>query len=177
MQLLTFLQTDNGFCRVYYKDNVKNVFCYQPSHVRGQYALYACSRDGEPSHAVGHQDFKIDCLPDSEGCSTAAEFSAWYLSTVSEHQRISAIFYPQVWVDDEAVEVDPGATTIDVTSEILRLGRVKAMALKDNDSPSDDLRLAVNSPQWVQNWPGPFRVVCSQSIRDYFSRDTVAAAS
>ncbi|MCU9529329.1 hypothetical protein [Pseudomonas mosselii] len=177
MQLLTFLQTDNSFCRVYYKDNAKNVFCYQPSHIRGQYALYACSRDGEPSHAVGHQDFKIDRLPESEGCSTAAEFSAWYLSTTSEHQRISATFYPQVWVDDEAVEVGPGATTIDVTCEVLLLGRTKALRLKDNDNPSDELRLAVNSPQWVKDWPGPFRIVCSESIRDYFSLDAVAAAS
>ncbi|MBM5458568.1 hypothetical protein H8F21_13445 [Pseudomonas sp. P66] len=177
MELLHFQQTDNGTCRVYYKDAAKKIVCYKPSHIRGQYALFACSRDGEPSHEIAHQNFKVDFLPVAEDGATAIEFTSWYLAAVGEGQRIIATFHPEVWVDDYAVEVAPGPTNIDVTSEILRMGKTKALQLIDNHHDTDELRMAVDSPQWVKEWPGPHHVSCNDSIREYFTLEAYAAAS
>jgi hypothetical protein len=39
-----------GYCRVYFKQN-RTLYCFQEG-THGQFSLYICSRDGEPSHTV-----------------------------------------------------------------------------------------------------------------------------
>lgn len=60
-----------------------------------------------------------------------------------------AIFHPQAWIHDYAVDVDPeGATEWDV-------GMVPP-DLRDNRHESDLLRFHENAPAWTRNWNGPF---------------------
>ncbi len=83
--------------------------------------------------------------------------------------RIVAEFVPQAWINDYAVEVDAeGETEWDVTDHILAMGREKALSLRDDDYPTDDLRNLPNAPRWVREWSGPFVVRVEQSIGGYF---------
>lgn len=60
-----------------------------------------------------------------------------------------AIFHPQAWINDYAVDVDAeGETEFDV-------GDVPA-GMRDNDYPSDELHAHENAPEWVKEWAGPF---------------------
>lgn len=172
MKLLTFHHIDNGNCRIYYKDSLKQQVCFQPSHIKGQFGLLACSRDGEPSHNIEVGEYIIDRFPATSDGATAVQFRTWYLASASESQRVFVTFYPEVWIGDNATVADPGETQIDVTAEILDMGMPKALKLKDNDYPSDDLRLAVEAPQWVKDWPGPHRVSCESAIQEHFTEDT-----
>ena len=62
-----------------------------------------------------------------------------------------AIFHPQAWLNDYAIEVDAlGPTTWEV-------GDVPD-DMEDDSYPSDDLRFHANAPAWVQDWSGPFWV-------------------
>lgn len=62
-----------------------------------------------------------------------------------------AIFHPQAWVNDHAIEVDPeGETEWDV-------GDV-SHDLKGSTYESDELRFHSNAPAWVREWSGPFYI-------------------
>ena len=65
---LNYDSTDTGFCRVYYR-NLRELFAYQMTQ-RGQFALFACTRDGEPSHEVDYK--QVDQLP-----RDYPEFAVW----------------------------------------------------------------------------------------------------
>ncbi|QHF00711.1 hypothetical protein LCG56_28555 (plasmid) [Pseudomonas cannabina pv. alisalensis] len=177
MKLLTLHHTDNGNCRIYFKDNAKRLVCFQPAHLKGQFSLLACSRDGEPSHNIEFSGYIIDRMPGASDGATAVQFRTWYLASASDSQRIFVMFYPEVWIQDNATLADPGETQIDVTAEILDMGMLTALKLKDNDYPSDDLRLGVETPQWVKDWPGPHRVSCECAFREHFTEDTQVNAS
>lgn len=91
------------------------------------------------------------------------------LTSVSTLPRIIARFFAEVVIDDNYVTVDPqGEDRYDVTAEVLALGRNKALAMRDNQNASDELRQAAGAPDWVQRWDGPFRIEVAESIRDYF---------
>jgi hypothetical protein len=66
---LNFDSTDTGNCRVYYR-HLRELFAYQMSHYRGRFALYACTKDGEPSHEVDYR--QVDQLP-----RDYPEFAVW----------------------------------------------------------------------------------------------------
>ncbi len=79
---------------------------------------------------------------------------------------IIATFHPQAWVNDNAISVDPeGPTEWDVTDIVMAMGREKALAMKDDDYNTDDLRTAENTPQWIKDWSGPFYIKVEESIR------------
>lgn len=85
-------------------------------------------------------------------------------------KRITARFQAQAWLNDYAIDVDPeGPTTWDVTEEIVAMGRDKALALKDNQYETDDLRFSRNAPEWVREWTGPFYICVEESIAMYFA--------
>lgn len=73
--------TDNGNCRVYYRDDAKRILCFQEES-RGKFKLYRCTRDGEPSHDIMHTFVEVDALP-TDDSSTAREFIAWAQSHIS----------------------------------------------------------------------------------------------
>lgn len=79
------------------------------------------------------------------------------LQPVEGRERIMADFRPEAWINDNAVEVDSDKPNkIDVTYEMLLMGREAAMELGSEDS--DHLLEAVRSPRWIRQWSGPFTV-------------------
>ena len=87
-----------------------------------------------------------------------------------EGRRIKAVFVPQAWVDDYAIEVDAeGETVFDVTYLVLAMGKEKALGIEDGRDSSDALIYAETAPQWIREWGGPFRVEVASDIKDYFS--------
>lgn len=52
---LTYIDADNGNCRVYYK-SAKALYCWQLAS-RDAFELLVCSRDGEPSHNANPDAF------------------------------------------------------------------------------------------------------------------------
>lgn len=58
---LKYEQTDNGYCRIYYRQQ-KSIFCFQLAS-RDNFEMLICSRDGEPSHPVDMTRYVIDRLP------------------------------------------------------------------------------------------------------------------
>ena len=73
--MLKFERTDDGFCRVYYREGRK-LRCFQ-EETRDQFTLYACSGDGEPSHETRPAVMAVDRLPNDDS-STARAFCAWW---------------------------------------------------------------------------------------------------
>lgn len=85
-------------------------------------------------------------------------------------KRIMAEFVPQAWLNDHAIAVDPaGDTMFDVTDDILKLGRERALQLRDDQHETDHLRHAATAPQWVKDWSGPFVVNVEKAIESYFT--------
>jgi hypothetical protein len=85
-------------------------------------------------------------------------------------RKIIALFQPQAWQNNNAIDVDPeGETTFDVTDEILAMGKETALKLKDNRDESDALISAKNAPHWIREWSGPFYIVVENSIAAYFA--------
>lgn len=72
-------------------------------------------------------------------------------------KRYTAIFHPQVWVNDYAIDVDPeGETEWDVTSYLAE--RFGTDVPENNSYESDELRWDPKAPAWIQEWAGPFWV-------------------
>lgn len=69
-----------------------------------------------------------------------------------------AIFHPQAWVRDYAIEVDPEGDTA------FEVGDVPE-SVEDNTYESDELRFHPNAPEWVREWHGPFWIEIVREIR------------
>lgn len=69
-----FVETDNGNCRVYYRDGQKTR-CFQEDR-RGVFTFYVCSSDGEPEYEA-KPAMGLDKLPDDDS-ATAQAFRAWW---------------------------------------------------------------------------------------------------
>lgn len=76
---IKFHRTDNGNCRVYYRDEARRLVCFQESF-RGRFELLACSSDGEPSHPIAHEAVTLDKLP-ADDCATSRAFIAWWVES------------------------------------------------------------------------------------------------
>lgn len=72
--ILKFASTDNGNCRVYFK-NGKGLRCFQEDRP-GEFTYYVCAKDGEPD-CEGTTRFPIDRLPDDDS-ATAVAFRKWW---------------------------------------------------------------------------------------------------
>lgn len=79
--MYSFVETDNGNCRVYYRDAKRNLRCFQEDR-RDQFTFYICSRDGEPEYE-GKPAFLLDRMPDDDS-STARAFRAWHSAQISQ---------------------------------------------------------------------------------------------
>jgi hypothetical protein len=72
-----------------------------------------------------------------------------------------AIFHPQAWVNDYAIDVDPeGPTSWEITPEFLEETQnahtYPERVLEASTYESDELRYDPAAPAWVQDWHGPF---------------------
>jgi ABC-type metal ion transport system substrate-binding protein len=86
-----------------------------------------------------------------------------------EGVRVCATFVPEAWQNNNAVEVDPeGETEIDITAEVLAMGKEKALQLKDKSLDVDAFQHAAMVPKWIKNWHGPFSIHVEDSIAEYF---------
>ena len=86
-----------------------------------------------------------------------------------------ATFWPQAWIRNYAVEIDPhGPTRWIITPEYL--DKCGPNALKDNTYDSDQLRYDPAAPRWVVEWPGPFYIT-TRSLEEYEAHATKAAPS
>jgi hypothetical protein len=56
---MKYKSTANGFCRVYYTYQ-RRLYCLQQTVRAQDYALLACSRDGEPSHVLAHKAYVLE---------------------------------------------------------------------------------------------------------------------
>ena len=88
------------------------------------------------------------------------------VATISRTQTFTARFFPEAWVNDYAVEVDPeGETSWDATEAVRDdfdyfadlFGRdiFGGESVVDND---DVLAADPNAPEWVREWRGPFTI-------------------
>ena len=88
----------------------------------------------------------------------------------NQKRVVIAVFHPQAWLNDHAIEVDPqGDTAFDVTPEIEAMGREHALALKDDQYNSDNLCDAASAPDWVKDWVGPFWIEVEEQIVAYYT--------
>ncbi|MGN7495952.1 hypothetical protein [Pseudomonas lactis] len=76
-KVLSYHSADDGFCRIYYEDQHKRLFCFQLSS-RNQFELLYCESSGEPSHVVTHSNVKLGRLPNADESSLSASFSIWW---------------------------------------------------------------------------------------------------
>lgn len=83
--------------------------------------------------------------------------------------RIFASFHHQAWIDDNAVDVDPMVTKIDITAEVIAMGREAASKIEDGRDSSDVFQFAALAPDEVTNWDGPFRICAADAIEEYFN--------
>jgi len=74
--------------------------------------------------------------------------------------RLLAVFHPQMWQNDYAVEVDPdGPCRWDVTEFLGRMApEERAKFMEPDTYPSDELRDLPNAPRWAAEWDGPFYI-------------------
>jgi hypothetical protein len=87
-------------------------------------------------------------------------------------KRIVAVFVPEAWIKDHAVEVD-GRVEFDVTQKILAMSEEERKQLRDNDYNTDDL-----VPEEIgEDHRGPFRVEVKEAIENYFAGDHDHAAA
>lgn len=76
---LRYVGTLNGHCRVYYRGERGDLYCFQEAGMWGRairFEFYVCSRDGEPSHKVSIAGRRLDRLP-ADDSITARRFVAW----------------------------------------------------------------------------------------------------
>lgn len=78
-----------------------------------------------------------------------------------------AVFVPQAWQGDYAIDVDPGETEFDVADQIEAMGHAKALELRDNSDASDNLAQGKNAPDWIKQWNGPYYVRIEDGLADY----------
>lgn len=87
-----------------------------------------------------------------------------YIDGIRAPLRVTARFSAQVWVRDQAMEVDPlGDTEWDASTAFAELNaeyREQLIAEMDEHGEAldgdDALKHDPNAPAWVQEWPGPF---------------------
>lgn len=135
--------------------------------------------------ASGDHDWDGDSTARCVACNwtgvvaeTSLEAIAAAREDAARTARIIATFVPQAWVNDYAVPAEPeGETTFDVTREILKLGREKALQLRDDQTETDQLRHARLAPLWIKHWRGPFYVNVEQQIADYYAAIDAASQS
>ena len=84
-----------------------------------------------------------------------------------QHQikhRVFALWIPEAWVNDYAVEID-GAKRFDITDIVIAMGKKASLALKDDDYLSDEL--ALNHGVGLDH-SGPFQVVVEDAIKEFW---------
>jgi len=84
---------------------------------------------------------------------------------------VEARYEPQAWQNDYAVDVDPeGPTAIDITWEVLTMGRDEAESFQDNRDFTESLIDALMAPKWIRDRQGPSAIYARAAV-DAFLRE------
>jgi hypothetical protein len=88
---------------------------------------------------------------------------------MAQEKRCLAIFQPQAWIRDNAVDID-GKFTFDVTDQVLALGREAALAIPDAGEEAEALWASTGYEALVEGHPhyGPYTIWCERPIADFF---------
>lgn len=81
-----------------------------------------------------------------------------------------ARFRPQAWINDNAVDID-GGFKFDVTIQIEKMGREKALEIADHDYSADALWHAYVTGRPEKEHDGPFEVEVADAIRKFYGLD------
>lgn len=81
-----------------------------------------------------------------------------------------ARFRPQAWINDNAIDID-GGFTFDVTIQIEKMGREKALEITDHDNSADDLWHTYVGARPEKEHDGPFEVEVADAIRKFYDLD------
>lgn len=81
MNKLRFLSEDNGYCRVYYRDDKGRLLCYQES-MKGIFELYLCTSEGEPSYSIDHSQYVEHTQLPEGNSSTEKLLRKWLVKQV-----------------------------------------------------------------------------------------------
>ena len=75
-ELFKFDQVDEGFCRIYYKQQ-KSLFCFQ-ENFPNDFTFYNCSKEGEPEYPLKWlPKYRLDTVPVSETSTMCKRFWYW----------------------------------------------------------------------------------------------------
>lgn len=77
--------------------------------------------------------------------------------------NIHCTFYPQAWINDNALDVDPEGTMtweMDMLEVVELTGVSDLNCMDDNPYARDKLRHSKKAPQWIKDWTGPFEIEC-----------------
>ena len=81
-----------------------------------------------------------------------------------EEKRIFAVFQPQAWSDDYAVDID-GREDVDVTDRVLNMTLDRIHSLQDYRDSTDDL---VDGSMAAIEHDGPFTVCAVDNVCEFF---------
>lgn len=81
---------DPGFCRVYFKDQNRNLYCIQDEGYSSNtnFVLNICSKDGEPSHPVSLDIVKSIQLLFDDG-SSSCELERGINEFIKKYNKVS----------------------------------------------------------------------------------------
>lgn len=85
-------QIDNDNCRVYFRDDERNLFCFQRAG-RSNFEFFECTRSGEPLCHAELDDFNFGNVTGEDSLvRIASEFNDWFddnFAEVDHNPRLS----------------------------------------------------------------------------------------
>lgn len=81
-----------------------------------------------------------------------------------------ARFRPQAYINDNAIDID-GGFMFDVTIQIEKMGREKALKITDHDYSADNLWHAYVAARPEKEHDGPFEIEVTDAIRKFYELD------
>lgn len=75
---LSYLEEDNGNCRVYFRSEARGLYCYQLER-RGEFKLFQCTSDGEPLASIDPSEVEVMLKSTAPGeVKIGKEFLEWH---------------------------------------------------------------------------------------------------
>lgn len=110
--------------------------------------------------ACNHAENLLAAMPAGQLSSLTVEDDTGYVLASITNRRIVGIFRKQVWVGDDAQQVED--VTFDATDYILQMSQDDVRSLRDGSRKSDDLA------ESLVQWDGPFAVILEDAVKEFF---------
>ena len=87
---------------------------------------------------------------------------------------VTARFVPQAWIGGKAVDIGcdearDGGDSWDVANAVRRMGRKRALGMRDGSEEAEALAREPGCPVWALAWQGPFRVLVEDSVAAHYA--------